>query len=71
NGLTEHEFDHVLMGNFEGEPRVNPDEVADWKWMKPSDIKENIEKNPEGYTVWFKIIFEKFFDYINRSNSLR
>jgi len=64
NGLTEHELDHVMMGNYEGDPQLNPEEVADFKWMKPVDVKIDIAENPEKYTVWFKIIFEKFYDHI-------
>jgi isopentenyldiphosphate isomerase len=37
NGLTEHEFDHVMIGYFNGNPIINPDEVEDWKWMKIED----------------------------------
>ena len=70
NGLTEHEFDHVMIGSFNEDPTINIDEVSEWKWMKPSDIKKDILKNPNEYTVWFKIIFEKFYDYIsgNKTN---
>ena len=57
NGLTEHEFDHVMVGYFEDEPNINPDEVADWKWMYPADIKKDMDQNPQHYTAWFKIIF--------------
>ena len=64
NGLTEHELDHVLMGHFEGEPTINPDEVEAWKWMHPVAIKKDIELHPEHYTAWFKIIFDKFYEYI-------
>ncbi|NKI33438.1 isopentenyl-diphosphate Delta-isomerase [Croceivirga thetidis] len=64
NGLTEHELDHVMMGHFEGTPEINPDEVADWKWMYPADIKEDIENNPNKYTEWFKIIFDKFYHHL-------
>ncbi len=68
NGLTEHEFDHVMIGSFNEDPKVDPDEVADWKWMSPSDIKNDILKRPSEYTVWFKIIFEKFHEHIIDNN---
>ena len=64
NGLTEHELDHVMMGSYNGSPKLNPDEVADYKWMKPEEIQKDIAENPENYTVWFKIIFEKFYDHL-------
>ncbi|RKR06534.1 isopentenyl-diphosphate delta-isomerase [Maribacter vaceletii] len=67
NGLTEHELDHVMIGNYNGEPKINLDEVESWKWMKPVAIKKDIEINPEVYTVWFKIIFEKFYTHINQN----
>jgi isopentenyl-diphosphate delta-isomerase len=38
--------------------------VADWKWMTPEKIKKDISDNPEMYTVWFKIIFEKFYEHL-------
>lgn len=64
NGLTEHELDHVMMGNYNEEPILNADEVADWKWMRPEAIKDDISENPEKYTAWFKIIFERFYEHI-------
>ncbi|WP_149277597.1 isopentenyl-diphosphate Delta-isomerase [Pareuzebyella sediminis] len=67
NGLTEHEFDHVMIGKYKGEPKLNPEEVADWKWMKPIDVKNDILLNPDRYTAWFKIIFEKFYQYIDQN----
>ncbi len=66
NGLTEHELDHVMVGNFENDPIVNPEEVETWKWMKVEDVRSDIEKNPHLYTVWFKIIFDEFFHHIER-----
>lgn len=65
NGLTEHEFDHVMQGYYTGEPNINPVEVASWKWMKAQDVKKDIENHPENYTAWFKIIFEKYDHFIN------
>lgn len=63
NGLTEHELDHVMLGSYTGNPEINVEEVANWKWMKPAAIKEDIAAHPENYTVWFKIIFEKFYNH--------
>lgn len=64
NGLTEHELDHILIGKYEGEPNINPDEVADWKWMSLEEIKNDIQANPNIYTAWFKIIFDKFYQHL-------
>ncbi|MEO9511173.1 MAG: isopentenyl-diphosphate Delta-isomerase [Flavobacteriaceae bacterium] len=64
NGLTEHELDHVMMGKYNQLPKINPDEVADWKWMYPLEIKNDITENPDNYTAWFKIIFERFYSHI-------
>ncbi|MGB7393858.1 MAG: isopentenyl-diphosphate Delta-isomerase [Pricia sp.] len=68
NGLTEHEFDHVMIGNYRTEPNINTAEVAEWKWMKPENVKNDIEEHPERYTAWFKIIFERFYDHISQGS---
>jgi len=65
NGLTEHELDHIMTGNYNGAPNINKDEVEAWKWMSLDAVKLDIELNPDDYTAWFKIIFDKFYDYIN------
>lgn len=67
NGLTEHEFDHVMVGYYNDEPDINKDEVASWKWMPLSEVKVDIALNPDLYTEWFKIIFEKFYTELNQS----
>ena len=69
NGLTEHELDHVMMGYYEEDPKINTEEVANWKWMRPEAIKNDISQAPENYTAWFKIIFERFYDHLILVNS--
>ncbi|WP_282180748.1 isopentenyl-diphosphate Delta-isomerase [Maribacter stanieri] len=64
NGLTEHEYDYVMLGSFNSEPNINPEEVEAWKWMSPQLVKEDIANNPDDYTAWFKIIFEKFYEHL-------
>ena len=55
NGLTEHEFDHVLFGEFDGEPIMNPEEVADWKYISLENLNQQIKAHPEQYTIWLQI----------------
>lgn len=64
NGLTEHEFDHILIGNYNDSPNPNPDEVADWKWVPLDDVASDIKQYPEKYTAWFQIIFDKFYNHL-------
>ncbi len=64
NGLTEHELDHVMIGYSAEVPQINKDEVASWKYMSIEDVKLDMSVNPELYTVWFKIIFDKFYHYL-------
>ena len=65
NGLTEHEFDHVMIGSFNDNPNIHKEEVEAYKWMTLEEVKNDIEKQPEIYTAWFKIIFDKFYNFIN------
>lgn len=66
NGLTEHELDHIMVGTYNEDPKPNALEVGDWKWMALEDVKQNVIEQPELYTEWFKIIFEKFYTYLKQ-----
>ena len=66
NGLIEHEFDHVLIGYYEKTPSINTSEVAEWKWMSLDKILVVMKNKPEDFTVWFKIIFERFYKHIRK-----
>ncbi|MDB4063794.1 isopentenyl-diphosphate Delta-isomerase [Flavobacteriaceae bacterium] len=64
NGLTEHEFDHVILGYYDSEPIINHEEVTNWKWMNLEEIIKEIKTTPDNYTAWFKIIFDRFYNHI-------
>lgn len=66
NGLTEHELDHVMIGYYNQSPSINVEEVENWKWMSIEAIKDDLKNNPNVYTVWFKIIFDEFYHYIEQ-----
>lgn len=62
NGLIENELDHVFVGKFNGEPVPNPEEVEDYRYIRIEDLKEEIKKEPQNYTVWFKKIVEEYLN---------
>jgi len=68
NGLTEHELDHVMLGRYEAEPSINPEEVASWKWMDIDLIHADLINNPANYTVWFAIIFDRFYNHLKENS---
>jgi len=65
NGLTEHELDHVMVGYSDEDPKINTDEVESFKWMSLDVLKKDLVKNPNDYTVWFAIIFDRFYQHVN------
>jgi isopentenyl-diphosphate delta-isomerase len=54
--LIENEYDHVLIGQFDGEPNINPEEVDDWKFINIASVRKEVQENPELFTYWFKLI---------------
>lgn len=61
--LIEHELDFVLFGKYNNNPVLNYDEVKNFDWVYPGDIKNNIAKSPQIYTEWFKIVFNRAYTY--------
>ena len=58
-GLTEHEFDHVLIAITDTQPEINPLEVNNWRYITIENLKLEIKESPDQFTVWFKIALEE------------
>lgn len=59
NGLIENEYDCVFIGKFDGKPKPNTQEIMDYKWVPTEELRQDIIKNPEKYSVWLKIALER------------
>ena len=66
NNLIENEFDHVFYGIYNDDPVLNTDEADDFKWIDMETLKNDIDNNPDQYTVWFKIAFDYFYNYLKK-----
>jgi len=64
NGLTEYEFDHVFVGNYDGDIFPDAEEVSDYCYKSVEEIKNSIQTHPQKYTEWFKIAFPKMEEYL-------
>lgn len=56
--LRENEIDHVFVGQYNNDPILNPEEASDFKWISFDELAEDIEKNPEAYTYWIKVVLK-------------
>jgi isopentenyl-diphosphate delta-isomerase len=54
--LIENEMDYVYVGQFDGKPVINHEEVEDWKYVNSTALSQDISRHPEKYTHWFKLI---------------
>lgn len=63
NGLTEHEFDHVFIGNYNGNIKPNPNEVSDYCYKSMEDVQQSLESHAHKYTVWFALAFPRILDW--------
>tara|TARA_B100001093_G_scaffold402127_1_gene389874 strand:- start:216 stop:743 length:528 start_codon:yes stop_codon:yes gene_type:complete len=65
-GLTEHEFDHVFFGFTNQKPKINKQEVEDFKYISINDLEEAVVLKPEAFTEWFLICFPKVITNIKK-----
>lgn len=67
DGLSENEYDHVLIGHCDGlTPQPAPEEVGAWRWMSMAALRADIAARPEQYTYWFKVLLEHWEQNVKR-----
>lgn len=66
--LYEYEYDHVVVGRYNGNVSPNPDEIMDTKWVSFDDLAYSLEHEPTKYASWFLICAPKVIKYIKEQN---
>ena len=69
NGLTEHEFDHVFIGEYEGAMQLNAEEGSEVCYKSIAVIKDEIAQDAGSYTEWFKIALPLLEAWLQQNNS--
>jgi isopentenyl-diphosphate delta-isomerase len=57
NGLTEFEFDHVFVGEYNDKITPNINEVSECCFMNFEDIEAKLSSHPKKFTPWFHIAY--------------
>jgi isopentenyl-diphosphate delta-isomerase len=67
SGLTEHEFDHVMVGRYNAHGNYNLAEVSDARFVSLQELEEEITATPEQFTPWFRIIITQYGKKVSES----
>ncbi len=67
DSLCENEHDHILVGEYNGEIKLNPVVAYETKWVDKKQVLKDIQENPDKYSAWskqsLKVLKQKdFFD---------
>lgn len=52
---SERELCSVYVGRYSDAPRVNSNEISEWRWVDTHSLDVSLEQNPQDYTPWFKL----------------
>ncbi|AWO01165.1 isopentenyl-diphosphate delta-isomerase [Chitinophaga alhagiae] len=64
NGLTEHEFDHVFLGVYDGVITPDAEEVLSHRFLPLGTIRRLLAEEPDTFTHWFQLAFPKMEAYL-------
>lgn len=56
---SEHELCSVYIGRSDNAPKVNDTEIMDWRYISITDLNRELLLNPQLFTPWFKMEWER------------
>ena len=62
---SENELCSVYIGQYGGQITADPLEIAEWKFIDISTLNQQLKNNPEHYTPWFKIEWQRMLAHYN------
>lgn len=62
--LYEHEYDHVFIGDYVGEFKINPEEVEDMRWISFEAVEKEMAETPQKFAPWFLIAAPRVIEHI-------
>jgi isopentenyl-diphosphate delta-isomerase len=59
---AENEFCKLLVADFDGKIKANPDEITATKYISLRDLDRELKTKGEKYTPWLKLAYEGYVD---------
>jgi len=54
--LFEYEFDHVLVGSYNGPCSPDPDEASETAWVSLEELTQSLVERPQNYVPWLPMV---------------
>jgi len=64
---SEREICHVFLGHCDSTPVINPDEIAEHRWISMEDLIIEVEQYPENFTPWFRMELKEILENFPRA----
>lgn len=58
--IVKKRFNMLYVGYYDGEVRIDNDEVSDYKWVEADELRKKMNDTPDKYTEGFIKAFEVF-----------
>ena len=68
NGMTEYEYDHVLLGQINRDAPISPapEEADAVEWMSVEELTRQLTEMPEKFTPWFITAAPIVLEYLKK-----
>lgn len=66
NGVTEFECDHVLVGEYSGAYKIDPEEVDEMRWVSAEALRKEMLRHAEEFTPWFLICAGRVMSWMEK-----
>ena len=63
-GLSEYEFDHVFLCDYDGDMIPNREEMMDTRWVGLEELQREMEEYPQRFSAWFLIAAPRVMSFV-------
>lgn len=67
--LWEYEYDHVLLGRYNGDFKPDPAEIQELRWVTPAELDEELRSSPGCFAPWFVTAAPMVLRYLAENGS--